>query len=91
MNKVLIIGAGYGGLRAIETLAKYKDIEVTLVDKNPYHYLQTEAYGYIAGKIDINKIAIDLRSWCLGFKRVTFVQNEINAVDIKKKINCYRE
>mgnify|MGYP002632216394 FL=1 len=48
MNKVLIIGGGYGGLRAIETLARYKDIEVTLVDKNPYHYLQTEAYGYIA-------------------------------------------
>ena len=48
MNKVLIIGGGYGGLRAIETLARYKDIEVTLVDKNQYHYLQTEAYGYIA-------------------------------------------
>ena len=85
MKRVLIIGGGYGGLRAIETLAKYKDIEVTLVDKNPYHYLQTEAYGYIAGKIDINDIAIDLRTWCLGFDRVKFVQHEVEVLDIQKK------
>jgi NADH:ubiquinone reductase (H+-translocating) len=85
MNRVLIIGGGYGGLRAIETLAKYKDIEVTLVDKNPYHYLQTEAYGYIAGKIDINDIAVDLRTWCSGFERVTFIQHEVEALDMQNK------
>ena len=85
MTKVLIIGGGYGGLRAIETLAKYKDLEVTLVDKNPYHYLQTEAYGYIAGKIDINNITIDLKTWCLGFDRVTFIQHEVETLDIQNK------
>jgi len=85
MKKVLIIGGGYGGLRAIETLATYKDVAITLVDKNPYHYLQTEAYDYIAGEIDINEIAIDLQTWCLGFKRVTFVQHEIEALDIQNK------
>lgn len=85
MTKVLIIGGGYGGLRAIETLSKEKDIEITLVDKNSYHYIQTEAYGYIAGKFDVNDIAIDLQNWCLGFERVKFVQCEIETFDIQEK------
>jgi NADH dehydrogenase len=67
--KVVVIGGGYGGLRAIEFLAKHENIEITLIDKNPYHYLQTEAYGYIAGRFDIHEIAIDLAKWCEGFKK----------------------
>ena len=85
MKKVLVVGGGYGGLRAIESLSKYNDIEVTLIDKNSYHYLQTEAYGYIAGKFDIHDIAIDLNHWCLGFDRVKFIQHELESIDFDKK------
>ena len=82
MKKVLVIGGGYGGLRAIETLAKDKDIDITLIDKNPYHYLQTEAYGYIAGRFDVHDIAIDLKNWCHGFeRRVHFIHGEATDVD----------
>ena len=87
MKKVLVIGGGYGGLRAIETLHKHEDITITLVDKNPYHYLQTEAYGYIAGRFDVHEVAIDLKNWCEGFKeRVTFIQKEATSVDFGQKI-----
>ena len=86
MKKILVIGGGYGGLRAIESLAKYKDVEITLIDKNPYHYLQTEAYGYIAGRFDVHDIAIDLANWCHGFKgRVDFVQGNASYVDFEEK------
>ncbi|OIP53884.1 MAG: pyridine nucleotide-disulfide oxidoreductase [Helicobacteraceae bacterium CG2_30_36_10] len=86
MNKVLVIGGGYGGLRAIESLQDQNDIEIILVDQNPYHYLQTEAYGYIAGQLDVHDIAIDLQSWCEGFKRVKFIQTKITSVDFKAKV-----
>jgi len=86
MKKVLVIGGGYGGLRAIETLSKHKDIDITLIDKNPYHYLQTEAYGYIAGQFDVHDIAIDLKNWCEGFKeRVQFIHEEASSVDFEKQ------
>lgn len=86
MKKVLVIGGGYGGLRAIESLYKYKDVDITLIDKNPYHYLQTEAYGYIAGRFDIHDIAIDLNNWCRGFKdRVHFVHGKASAVNFEEK------
>lgn len=86
MKKVVVIGGGYGGLRAIEKLAKYDDIEIILIDKNPYHYLQTEAYGYIAGKFDVHDIAIDLKNWCDGFERtVHFVHDEVTKIDFESQ------
>jgi NADH dehydrogenase len=86
MKKVLVIGGGYGGLRAIETLSKYKDVDITLIDKNPYHYLQTEAYGYIAGRFDVHDIAIDLKNWCEGFKeRVAFIHEEAASINFEQK------
>ena len=85
-KEVVIIGGGYGGLRAVEFLAKYNDINITLIDKNPYHYLQTEAYGYIAGRFDIHDIAIDLDEWCRGFEsRVNFVYDKVILVDYENQ------
>ena len=79
---VVIIGAGYGGLRAVEKLVKNNDINITLIDTNPYHYMQTEAYGYIAGKFDICDITVDVQSWCDGFARpVNFIKEK--ALEIK--------
>lgn len=86
MKRVLVIGGGYGGLRAIETLSKYDDISITLIDQNPYHYLQTEAYGYIAGQFDMHEVAIDLKNWCEGFKgRVAFINEEATSINFEEK------
>ncbi len=84
--KVVIVGAGYGGLRAVEKLVKQKGIEIVLIDKNPYHYLQTEAYGYIAGNFDICDITVDIKSWCEGFGQdIEFLQEECIGIDTKNK------
>jgi len=82
MKKVIVIGAGYGGLRAIENLVNNKDIELYLFDQNSYHYLQTEAYGYIAGRFDLHDVALDLKNWCNGFKRpITFIQEKVEFIN----------
>jgi len=86
MKKILIIGAGYGGLRALEHLAKNPTFSVTLIDKNPYHYMQTESYGYIAGRFDISDIAIDLASFVDGFSdNVTFIKDKALHIDKENK------
>ena len=83
-REIVIIGAGYGGLRAAEHLCKNPHLHITLLDKNPYHYMQTELYGYIAGRFDMSDIAIDLESFTQGLgSNVTFIQEE--AVDIDAK------
>jgi NADH dehydrogenase len=86
LKKVVVIGAGYGGLRAVEKLVKSSIIEVVLIDKNPYHYLQTEAYGYIAGKFDICDITVDIESWSKSFaQQVTFFNEEVLEIQTKNQ------
>ncbi len=86
MKKVIVIGGGYGGLRAVENLAGIDGIQVTLIDKHPYHYLQTEAYSYIAGRFNLHDIIIDLKNWCFGFKKgVEFIHDEVTLVDFENK------
>jgi len=86
MKKIIVIGAGYGGLRAVEHLADIDGLHITLIDKHPYHYLQTEAYGYIAGRFDLHDVAIDLKNWCHGFtKRVDFIEGEVTHIDLENK------
>lgn len=85
-KKVVVIGGGYGGLRAIEFLAKHEDIDVTLIDKHPYHYLQTEAYGYIAGRFDLHDVVIDLQDWCNGFeKKINFLYDNALCIDFESQ------
>jgi len=86
MKKIVVIGAGYGGLRAIEHLVKYPEFELYLFDCNSYHYLQTEAYGYIAGRFDMHDVALDLKNWALGFDRpVHFMQEKVSFINSTKQ------
>jgi len=86
MKNIIVIGGGYGGLRAVEHLAGVDGLQITLIDKHPYHYLQTEAYGYIAGRFDLHDVAIDLKNWCHGFARhVDFIEDEVTLVDLENR------
>lgn len=93
MKKVIVIGAGYAGLRAIEGLEKDITLDITLIDKNPYHYLQTEAYAYVAGQADVGDVIIDLDNWCKGFhSSVHFIHAEVTYVDYDKQlVKLYNE
>ncbi len=78
---VVIIGGGYGGIRALEKLATNSQISITLIDKNPYHYMQAEVYDFIANKVDMSAVMIDLPSLCKSFGLVNFICEEVNGID----------
>jgi len=78
---VVIIGGGYGGIRAMEHLAHHSQISITLIDKNPYHYMQAEVYDFIANKVDMSSVMIDLPSLCKSFGLVEFVCEEVSGID----------
>jgi NADH dehydrogenase len=87
-NRIIIIGGGYAGLRSVEKLAKNKDNEIVLFDKNPYHYMQTDVYDLIANENDFSQVTVDLYSFCMGFDdNVTFCKQEVKNIDfVKKKV-----
>ncbi len=80
MQKVVVVGGGYGGLRFIESLAPSKTAQLTLLDKNPYHYLQTEAYEFLSGRKNVCDITFNLRSFCSYFDNVDFIKDEAVAL-----------
>ncbi|WP_438799590.1 NAD(P)/FAD-dependent oxidoreductase [Alkalicoccobacillus porphyridii] len=52
MEKLVILGAGYGGMRVMQRLLPNDlpdNIEITLIDRLPYHCLKTEYYALAAG------------------------------------------
>lgn len=78
---VAIIGGGYGGIRAVEYLSKNKALSITLIDQNSYHYMQAEVYDFIANKVDMSQVMIDLPSLTKSFPSVEFVCEEVTSVD----------
>ena len=81
-KRVIIVGAGYGGIRALLHLHNCKDIDILLIERNSYHYLQTDVYDYIASQISLSDIAIDLYTFCSSFKEnVSFIHEEVLRID----------
>ncbi|MDD3467825.1 MAG: FAD-dependent oxidoreductase [Campylobacterales bacterium] len=86
-KKVIVVGGGYGGVRAAQGLAKDENLEVLLLDVRPYHYLQTDVYDFIANKTTITDISISLVTLFFDSRnRVLFLERKIVAVDTSKQV-----
>lgn len=86
MNKIVILGAGYAGIRATKILGKKaeeaKDISITLINKNEYHYETTELAQVAAGTLSGDKVIYDLNK--LG-KKINLIVDEVVSIDTDKK------
>ncbi|AAM25616.1 NADH dehydrogenase [Caldanaerobacter subterraneus subsp. tengcongensis MB4] len=87
-KKIVIIGAGYGGLHAAKLLNKKlknnPDIEVTLIDKKPYHTLLTDLHEVAGSRIEPDSVRIYLHKVFAG-KRVNIILDEIEKIDHEKQ------
>ena len=59
--KVIIVGAGFAGLKLARSLGKQEDIEVLLIDKNNYHQFQPLFYQVATAGLDASNISFPLR------------------------------
>lgn len=85
-NKIIIIGAGYAGLRAVERLAENPHNEIVLLDKNAFHFMQTDVYDLIANEEDFAQVSVDLCTFAMGFnENVTFHKQEVKNIDFENK------
>ena len=66
--KIIIVGAGFAGLKLARSLVKQKDIEVLLIDKNNYHQFQPLFYQVATAGLDASNISFPLRK---VFQKVT--------------------
>ena len=87
-TKILIIGGSYAGVKAGKTLHKIfrknDDVEITLIDKNPFHTLMTELHEVAGHRTEADSIKIDLRKIFRG-RKVNVVTDEITQCDMIQK------
>ncbi|WP_040210535.1 FAD-dependent oxidoreductase [Clostridium polynesiense] len=81
---IVILGAGYAGIHAAKMLAKkYKkndDIQITLIDKNPFHTLMTELHEVAGGRVHPESVQVEL-SKIFHRTKVNLVIDYITNVD----------
>ncbi|WP_054199328.1 FAD-dependent oxidoreductase [Clostridium baratii] len=88
-TKIVILGAGYAGVHAAKKLSKKykknKEVEITLIDKNPYHTLMTELHEVAGGRVPEDSVKIEL-SRIFHRTKVNVVVDYIENVDSDKNI-----
>jgi NADH dehydrogenase len=81
-EKVLIIGAGFGGLTCATKLAKKGNVDVTIVDRHPYQLFAPLLYQVATGGLPEDDIAYPVRAAIPG---VDFVRGDVVKVSLDAK------
>jgi NADH dehydrogenase len=88
-TRILILGAGYSGVHVAKKLAKkYKknsNVEITLIDRNPFHTLMTELHEVAGGRVHPESVQIEL-SKIFGRTKVNVVTDYIEKVETDKSL-----
>ncbi|MBU6311043.1 MAG: NAD(P)/FAD-dependent oxidoreductase [Actinomycetales bacterium] len=77
-TKVVIIGAGFGGLDAAKALRKSPDVDVVIVDRHPYQLFSPLLYQVATGALPEDDIAYPVRAAIPG---VEFIRGDVVRVD----------
>lgn len=78
-KKVVIIGAGFGGIRIARDLNK-SGYDVTLIDKNNYHLFQPLLYQVATAGLETGHIAYPVRRILRKMKNVHFRWGEVSEI-----------
>jgi NADH dehydrogenase len=79
--RVVIVGAGFGGLRAARALRRAA-VEVVLVDRNNYHLFQPLLYQVATAGLEPEQIAKPVRAILRGQRNLEFRMVEVTGVDL---------
>jgi len=81
---VVIVGAGFGGLRAARAL-KRAPVDVVLLDRHNYHLFQTLLYQVATAGLEPEHIARPVRAILRGQPRFEFRMGEMTGLDLAGK------
>ena len=86
---ILIIGGGYAGIEAAKKLHKYfrrnPDVEITLIDQNPFHGLITELHEVAGYRVEEESVKVPIKH-ILQYTKVKFIKARVERVEPEKKL-----
>lgn len=78
--KVVVIGAGFGGLIASKSLGS-NGLRVTLIDKTNHHVFQPLLYQVATAGLSPAEIAVPIRSIVRGHPQTEVILDEVTGID----------
>ncbi len=82
---VVIVGAGFGGVRLAKELAK-ENVRITLVDRHNYHLFQPLLYQVSTAVLSAGEIAYPTREFFKNYKNVEFFLGKATGVDQERRV-----
>ena len=79
---VVIIGSGFGGIRAAKGLA-HVEVDVTLIDANNFHTFQPLLYQVATAGLDADDIGFPIRRIFRRNHSISFVLGEVTNIDLQ--------
>jgi len=84
-RRVIIVGAGFGGLQAARMLA-HKPVDVLLIDRNNYHGFWPLLYQVATAGLNPEEIAQPVRAIIRSAPNITFCLANVEAIDRTNRI-----
>ena len=82
--RVIIVGAGFGGLEAAKKLA-CKDVSLTVIDRTNYHLFQPLLYQVATAALSPADIAAPVRAILSKCRNVEVILAEVESVDVESR------
>ena len=84
-HRVVVVGGGFGGLRAVKSLGGRRGVEITLIDRHNYHLFQPLSYQVATGALAPGDIAMPLRHIFRGQQRVKVLLGEATKFELDRR------
>jgi NADH:ubiquinone reductase (H+-translocating) len=84
LHRVVVIGGGFGGLRAVRGLRR-APVEVTLIDRRNFHLFQPLLYQVATGALSPAEIATPLRAQLKRQRNARVLMGEVRDIDVDRR------
>jgi NADH dehydrogenase len=85
MKHLVLLGGGYGNMRVLLRLLPNQlpeNVQITLIDRVPYHCLKTEYYALAAGTISDQHVRVSFPE----HPRLSIKYGEVSEIDLENKV-----
>src|ERR1700687_320519 len=83
LPRIVIVGAGFGGLNAAQTLAK-GPVRITAIDQKNFHTFQPLLYQVATAGLSPGEIAAPIRSILRAHKNIEVLMAEVTGFDLAR-------
>ncbi len=83
--RIVIIGAGFGGLNAARVLGG-KDVDVLVIDRNNYHGFWPLLYQVATAGLEPESVAFPVRAIIRKYSNISFMMAEVVHIDLDAKL-----